>query len=162
MTRFTRAALSQDGFVGWVTFDHLLSTDPCPLDGGIYVVARTHRAEPSFLDQSCGGWFKGRDPTVTVDALVANWVTDAEVVYIGKGNNLRRRLREFAKFGAGQPIGHWGGRLIWQLAEAPSLIIGWKATPDRDPSSSEAEFIADFRRIHGKPPFANNPHLLGS
>jgi excinuclease UvrABC nuclease subunit len=35
-------------------------------------------------------------------------VIGAEVVYIGKADNLRRRLREFARFGVSAPIGHWG------------------------------------------------------
>jgi hypothetical protein len=50
-------------------------------------------------------------------ALIANWVDGAEVVYIGKADQLKRRLTQFADFGGGKPIGHWGGRLIWQLHE---------------------------------------------
>lgn len=107
-TKFTRPQLTADGFVGWATFDQLRNADPCPDVGGVYVVVRPDNSAPQFLDRSCGGWFKDRDPTVKLDDLKANWVPDAEVVYIGKANSIRRRLREFAKFGAGQKIGHWG------------------------------------------------------
>lgn len=160
-TKFTRPQLTADGFVGWVTFGQLRNADPCPGVGGVYVVVRADNSAPQFLDRSCGGWFKDRDPTVRLDDLKANWVPDAEVVYIGKANSIRRRLREFAKFGAGQKIGHWGGRLIWQLQETSSLLVAWKPTPGLDPLAHEAQLIAAFRGDYGKPPFANDPHRLG-
>jgi hypothetical protein len=92
--------------------------DKVPKTGGVYVVIRTEIGPPSFLKKSIGGWFKGKDPTVPAQALTADWVDGAEVVYIGKADELRRRLGQFAKFGAGEAIGHWGGRLIWQLANS--------------------------------------------
>lgn len=160
--QFSRPQLAADGFVGWATFDELRRADPCPTSSGVYVVSRANQTLPCFLDQSCGGWFKDRNPTVPRNHLMSNWVETAEVVYIGKANSLRRRLREFAKFGAGQKIGHWGGRLIWQLEESPTLLVAWKETPGLDPALVEAELIADFRAAYGQPPFANDPHRLGS
>jgi hypothetical protein len=79
-----------------------------------------------FAERSCGGWFKGKDPTVPQEDLTANWVDDAEVVYIGKADQLKRRLTQFADFGAGKPVGHWGGRLIWQLTNVDRLLVAWK------------------------------------
>jgi hypothetical protein len=158
---FTRASLEAAGFVGWVPFS-AIATSACPSTGGVYVV--TYRgAEPlAFAERSCGGWFKGRDPTVARHALVANWVEGAEVVYIGKADRLKRRLRQFADFGAGKLVGHWGGRLIWQLQGPDALLVAWKETPGRVPADVESELIAAFRDAHGKPPFANNPHRLGA
>ena len=95
-------------------------------------------------------------------ALAANWVEGTEVVYIGKADNLRRRLSQFADFGAGKPAGHWGGRLIWQLPNVEALRVAWKETPGRVPIEAEAELIAAFRHQYGKPPFANDPHRLGA
>lgn len=158
---FTRPHLTDVGFEGWITFDALRSTDPCPEVGGVYVVARDEASVPSFLATSCGGWFKDRDPTVSLDEVHANWVEGAEIVYIGKANNIRRRLKEFAKFGAGHRIGHWGGRLIWQLEESSRLLVAWKPTPGIDPLVYEAQLLAEFRAEYGKPPFANDPHRLG-
>lgn len=83
------------------------------------------------------------------------------MVYIGKADNLRRRLREFACFGEGAPIGHWGGRLVWQIADSTELLVAWKGTPGRVPRDVEAEMITGFRRAWGQPPFANEPHRLG-
>lgn len=161
-TKFDRPQLTADGFVGWITFGHLRAADPCPNDCGVYIVARPDNSAPRFLNQSCGGWFKDRDPTVNRSDLEANWVENAEVVYIGKANNIRRRLREFAKFGAGQKIGHWGGRLIWQLEESSRLLVAWRPTPDIDPLAHEAHLLARFRAEYGKSPFANDPHRLGN
>jgi hypothetical protein len=36
---------------------------------------------------------------------------------------LRRRLTQFGQFGGGEPAGHRGGRLIWQLADADDLLV---------------------------------------
>jgi hypothetical protein len=160
---FTRERLECDGFVGWRTFDDLRSDRlaAVPQEGGVYVVVRSSLKEPAFLEANPGGRFKGRDPTVDSAALQANWVNGAEVVYIGKANSLKRRLGEFERFGGGGPIGHWGGRLIWQLADSGGLLVAWKPTPGRDSKAVETKLIADFREIFGKPPFANEPHLLG-
>lgn len=121
-----------------------------------------------FLERSIAGHFKGRDPTVDAQALAANWVPGAATLYIGmadwrkRGKHpLRKRLQEFARIGAGEAVGHWGGRLIWQLADSDQLLVAWKGTPHRIPKAVEDALIADFRDAFGKPPFANDPHLLG-
>jgi hypothetical protein len=158
--QFARASLERVGFCGWIPFDDIREST-CPSSGGVYVVTYNDGRQPSFADRSCGGWFKARDPTVAPEVLVANWVEGAEVVYIGKADQLRRRLRQFADFGGGRPVGHWGGRLIWQLPDVRALRVAWKETPGREPHEVEAELIAAFRDIYGKPPFANEPHRLG-
>lgn len=158
---FTRRNLEQAGFVGWLPFAAIRASG-CPAAGGVYVVIYDAERPAAFPDRSCGGWFKGRDPAVAPETLAANWVDGAEVVYIGKADQLRRRLTQYADFGAGKPVGHWGGRLIWQLPAVDRLIVGWKATPGRVPADVEREHIAAFRHIHGKPPFANDPNRLGA
>lgn len=80
----------------------------------------------------------------------------------GKADQLKRRLTQFADFGAGKPVGHWGGRLIWQLPNVDALRVAWKETPGQVPVKVESELIAAFRQVHGKPPFANDPHRLGA
>lgn len=159
---WTRGSLEADGFVGWVTFDALINQlGEVSQMGGVYIVIQAAGAGPNFLDSNPGGRFKDRHPTVNAPALEANWVGGAEVVYIGKADNLRRRLRQFAQFGAGKPIGHWGGRLIWQLARSKELLVAWRETPGHVPKEVEATMLAKFRAAYGQPPFANAPHLLG-
>lgn len=158
---WSRASLETEGFLGWVSFADL-ATRPDQVEpiGGVYVVFRTY-SEPSFLTVNPGGRFKGRDPSVSEDALKDNWVDDAEIIYIGKADNLRRRLREYVRFGRGEPIGHWGGRLIWQLEDSADLLVAWRETPGRVPRDVETQMISAFRAVFGKPPFANDPHRLG-
>ena len=109
---------------------------------------------PSFLSVSLGGRFKGKDPTVSSRELCENWVTGTPVVYIGKATSLRARLRQYRDFGNGKPVGHWGGRYIWQLADAAELLVAWKPTAG-EPRTIEAEMIAAFVQQFGKRPFAN-------
>jgi hypothetical protein len=162
-TNWTARALKRTGFGGWVTFEELaklLAT--VPQTGGVYIVVQAAKSQPRFLRSNPGGRFKGQDPTVAADALKANWVEGAEVVYVGKANNLRQRLRQFVRFGEGKPIGHWGGRLIWQLGGSAELLVAWRETPGQVPKEVETQMLAEFRKANGKPPFANDPQRLGS
>jgi hypothetical protein len=158
---FTRPSLEAAGFVGWVPFPAIRAS-ACPSAGGVYVITYSANNPVAFAARNCGGWFKGRNPTVAPEALAANWVAGAEVVYIGKADQLKRRLTQFADFGAGKAVGHWGGRLIWQLPNVEALRVAWKETPGRVPVEVEAELITSFRQIYGKSPFANDPHRLGA
>ena len=157
---FTREGLEAHCFCGWVPFSALRRSE-VPSGPGVYLVQDPGHDEPTFLQASPAGWFKGKNPSVDFDNLRANWVAGAEIVYIGKANNLRRRLYQFADFGAGKPIGHWGGRIIWQLGGSSLLLVAWRETPDDDPREVELGLIAQFRQAFGKAPFANDPHRLG-
>jgi hypothetical protein len=157
-SRFTRSALESGGFVGFVTFEALRSRiEDVPVEGGVYIVLRPSSRPPSFLTSNPGGRFKRRDPTVESARLQEKWVEGCEVLYIGKGDNLRRRLRQYADFGAGRPIGHWGGRYIWQLADSAKLLVAWKRSePPETPRMMEARLLQKFKTEHGgRLPFAN-------
>lgn len=162
---WTRQALQQGGFIGWVPWSSCPASLSVidPTAGGVYVIYRAGALEPAYLDQSPAGTFRG-DPSVPREALDANWVPGARVVYIGKAKHgrLRERLKEFVGFGRAGKHRHWGGRLIWQLDLSDELLVAWRALDiDLDPAAVEAEMIAAFRNHYGKPPFANDPHLLG-
>jgi hypothetical protein len=76
-------------------------------------VLRPARVEPTVVGSSRAGWFKDKNPSVPVDEMRSAWVPGAEVLYIGKAGDLRRRLHEYRCQGAGQRVGHWGGCYIW-------------------------------------------------
>jgi len=156
-----RQSLKQDGFTGFRTLGDL-EINRIPQKPGIFVVLRPEGFRPQFLARSTAGIFKKKDPTLKADALDAEWVGDADLLYVGKagpgskGNRgLRRQIQEFVDFGKGKPPGHWDGRLIWQLAAVGNLIIAWKELPAEELSAAEAGYHAAFVEEYGRLPFAN-------
>jgi hypothetical protein len=158
-TAFTPAALRAQGFQGFVTFEELRdgALEEVPRRAGAYLVLTSGHLTPCFLETSGGGWFKGRDPSVSRCELERKWVAGAPCLYIGKADDLRRRLRQYASFGAGHPVGHWGGRYIWQLADADSLLIAWReVAPGESSLRAEAALVGVFKREYGgRLPYAN-------
>ena len=161
-----RKSLEEKGFVGWIRWaDWPPPKAELPASaGGVYVLFRGSQSEPRFLDRSTGATHKKRDPSVGREALIANWVPAANVVYIGKADHHRllRRLDEYRAMGARPTGSHWGGRLIWQLDDSSELLVAYLVLPPNEvPRNVEKEMIEGFRRRYGQPPFANDPHRLG-
>ncbi|MFL5802393.1 MAG: hypothetical protein ACJ8CR_11730 [Roseiflexaceae bacterium] len=132
-----------------------------PRERGIYLILRLANAPPIFLPHSAGGHFKGKDPSVDVTILQRNWLDKPIVVYIGKAGSqngkatLKKRLWQYMEFGLGKPVGHRGGRYIWQLADVKDLLVCWKPTLFVDPAVIEKHLIQAFQAKYGRPPFAN-------
>ena len=155
---FTRAALEAEGFSGFVTFDELRDGGIAhvPSSPGAYLVLREKDEVPTYLEESIGGWFKGKNPTVLTSVLEGKWISGCHVVYIGKAKSLKTRLGQYTKFGAGKAIGHYGGRYIWQLADSADFVVAWKTCArDETPAGMEAELIRRFKAEYGGLPFAN-------
>ncbi len=155
MEGFDRSGLAARGFAGFrpvsTLREHGLGS--APTEPGVYVVLVPEGRSVSFLDESPGGHFKGRDPTVDRDELQAEWLPGASLVYVGCSGDLKKRLGQFLRFGAGRPVGHWGGRLIWQIAESEDLLLAWKPTTDH--RGAEIEILTEFEHQYGRLPFAN-------
>ena len=154
-------SLKQDGFTGFRPLGDL-DINRIPQKPGIFAILRPDGFRRQFLAKSTAGIFKKKNPTLKMEALDAEWVDGADVVYFGKagagskGNRgLRRQVQEFVDFGKGKPPGHWDGRLIWQLAEAGSLIIAWKELPVEQLNAAEAGYHAAFVEEYGRLPYAN-------
>jgi len=124
-----------------------------PEKPGVYV-ALNPTNEKSFLPESVGGHFKGKNPTVSLGELEQNWVDNAAVLYIGQTTRtLKKRVDEYMRFGKGKRVGHKGGRLIWQLANHQDLIICFRVVDN--PRALESTMLERFVTTHGKLPFAN-------
>jgi hypothetical protein len=159
---FSETALRAAGFAGFVTVAELRD-EHCariPLRPGVYVILRVDETAPRFLRTSPAGWFKGEDPTEALSVLRARWVPGTPLLYVGKATagirnsrHLRKRLTELLDFGAGRPIGHRGGRYLWQIEGADRFLVAWH--PDEDPTGAENELLLAFVAAYGSYPFAN-------
>ena len=159
--KLDKKALKDHGFAGFRPMGNL-EINRIPQHQGIFAVLRPAEFEPRFLAKSTAGIFKKKNPSLANAELAAEWVAEADVLFIGKagrgskGNRgLRRQIQEFVDFGKGKPPGHWDGRLIWQLADAGSLLVAWKELPAEALNEAQANYHAQFQEIYGSLPFAN-------
>ncbi len=147
--------IKKAGFNGFKKMSELfLDSSILPDNNGVYLVLNIDNKPGEFLPVGSGGHFKGKDPNISVADLKSNWVDNTKVVYIGKATSLRSRLRQYFGFGQGKNIGHYGGRLIWQLKYSKDLVVCWKSLTT-DPREFEADLIQQFVKTFGCRPFAN-------
>lgn len=154
-------SIKESGFLGFVKLHDIFNNSLIPDIKGVYMILCCEPKPPEFLTVGTGGHFKGRDPNISIAELKHNWVENTIVVYIGKAGGddskatLRSRLIQYFRFGQGKNVGHYGGRLIWQIKNPKELVVCWKPLPNDDPRIVEAELIRDFVTTYKKRPFAN-------
>lgn len=124
-----------------------------PNGPGVYAVLRETSGAPRFLSTNPSGRFKGRDPTVPVATLRARWHDGTPILYFGKADSLRTRIRALVRFAVGDPIGHWGGHYLWQIAESAAFVVAWREA--EQPRALEGDLLSDFAAHFGALPFAN-------
>lgn len=149
----TRAGLRDIGFEGFVRFAELPAT-AVPSTQGVYAMLRCTREPPGFLPRNPAGAIRG-DPSVSPEVLATAGMNGAEVVYFDKAAQLQRRLDVYRRQGLGSRARHWGGRFIWQLADASELLVAWLTTPDAAPERVGSYFIRRFTEATGQRPFTN-------
>ena len=150
---FSVHELRASGFSGFQPLGSL-DTNMAPRASGVYVVVADPVQPPRFMSASVGGHFKQKDPTVPESVLRSKWIDECSVLYIGKATSIRSRLRQYRDSGLGKPVGHWGGRLIWQLENHAELLVCWRATSE-EPRKVEELMLSAFEREFGRLPFAN-------
>jgi len=156
------SSMNEFGFTGFIPIGELMKDlTILPKNKGVYKILYMAETPPVFLTTGTGGFFKGRDPNVSIDILKENWVEDTKVIYIGKAGGhdslatLNARIKQYLHFGQGKKASHRGGRLIWQLKDSKDLLICWKVLIDEEPRNVEKNLIYDFKNIYNKRPFAN-------
>lgn len=151
----SRATILAAGFKGLHTVEaiHGGQFASVPDVPGIYGVFRLADPLPRFVVKNAAARWKGQDPTIGVPALQAAWLDEAALLYVDKGASLRTRVRQLVEFGHGKQVAHWGGRALWQLSDADDLVVAWR--PAEEPKAAEAELLAAFQAVHGRPPWAN-------
>ena len=158
----SKREFSFDGFDGFVSIQDLWEDrSVIPKIRGVYMVIDPNFQDTEFIDPGVGGFFKRKDPNVSIEVLKSNVVSGAEVVYIGKAGNtagkatLHSRIGQYLRFGQTKNVGHYGGRFIWQIKKHTELIFCWKTVENGDPREVEKSLISDFQNQYGQRPFAN-------
>jgi hypothetical protein len=159
--------LKEQGFQGFIKIKNIKQNyNMIPDEKGLYLIYNDC-SNITFLNISTGGFFHGKNPTVRIDALNEKWVEGANTLYIGKAggvaangriykSTLRGRIKLYMQFGSGQPVGHWGGRYIWQIRESDDLLVAYKILENENPVKKEKEILSLFREHYKeKLPFAN-------
>ncbi len=174
MNSFDKNFLEQKGFQDFIRIgDFTLKKDIIsgipPLEG-IYAVVSEQLPEKRFLKTGTGGYFKSKNPNVSEACLLDNWVEGTHILYIGKAggidkngrksdSTLRDRIHAYLKFGSGYKVGHWGGRLIWQLEKSEDLLIYRRAcNGEENAVTLEKQLFLEFEEHYTKLPFANLKH----
>lgn len=158
---FAQESLRERGFEGFAPFQDLLLSK-VPAGPGIYTVLRSAGQGHEALDSSIGGHFNGKNPTADPRTLHLRLNLPTALLYVGKVDSgsrgvrgLRARITELARFGNGEPVGHWGGRYLWQLSNSPALRIGWLPVDGTTAREAESGYFEEFLALHGQLPFAN-------
>ena len=159
-----RELLKTLGFEGFKSMSELMAgaKSQIPYQMGVYVILRESNSEPIFMEEGTGGFFKGKNPNVSLSELRSKWVDGTSIVYIGKAGGmgssatLNKRLGQYLRFGQGAIVGHWGGRYIWQLKDSRDLVVCWKILSSEEPREMEQKMIEEFKSKHSRMrPFAN-------
>lgn len=153
--QFTIDHLRHLGFIGFVPLAGLpKGCRSLPAEPGVYVVLRDPASTHGYLSRSVGGRFKGQDGTVDVPTLFDAWVPGPDCLYIGRTTTrLRSRVDSLVAYGRGEPVGHRGGRYLWQLEQHGELLVAWRVNDD--PIRAERELLDAFEDCYGRLPFAN-------
>lgn len=84
-----------------------------------------------------------------------NHRTPTDILYIGKADSLRQRIRQLARFGRGHATNHPGGRDLWWIdgiEQAGLLIV---ECPDGRQTGFENESLERFHAEHADYPLGN-------
>jgi hypothetical protein len=153
---FDMADLRRRGFLGFTPVAQLDDKPPqLPPKSGVYAVVREATGPPRFLKQSGAACWKGKDPTVPVERLQAEWVLGVQTLYLGKADTLRGRVGLLIKFSrsCGEEVMHWGGRLLWQVEDHPTFLVAWVVEPYF--AALESDLLEEFIGVYKRLPFAN-------
>ena len=155
-------SIREAGFTGFYPVAQLrLDHVTVPAIPGIYLIVQPNDDTPVFLPKGSGGFFKKREPNLPMAELSDKWLQECKILYVGKAGGshskatLRSRLKQYLDFGNGKSVGHYGGRLIWQLKHHPELLVAWRAIPTGSPREEEKQLISAISDFYGRRPFAN-------
>jgi len=130
-----------------------------PLQKGVYFVVVPDLFEVTFSTSTTAiREHMGQSLLYDPDMLKCKFSkTDKRILYIGKAsgerNRLRRRLWQLVRYGYGEAQNHMGGRALWQINNAPQLLIGY--LPCEQATQAEAKLLREYFNRFETLPLAN-------
>ncbi len=128
-----------------------------PSDRGIYVVYWTSKVQPIFKRTTGKAKYAAAIDPVFLrrrwKSINQNLVTD--IIYVGKANSVRRRVRVLARFGVGKSDQHKGGEWMWQLSTIAPAKLLVQTCPRGRQVPFENALLEKFYKQHGDLPIAN-------
>lgn len=124
---------------------------------GIYVVRWVKSESPVFLSDAGEAAYATTKPQQCLeskwDRINQNSTTD--IIYIGKGDSLKKRIRLLVMFGVGRRRNHKGGEWMWQIENIDSSELVSQTCPLGKQVGFENALLERFIKEHGDVPLAN-------
>ena len=132
-----------------------------PAVPGIYAICLSDWKDRTFVaDAGRARYAEPADPDLLRHKrhrILAAGPTD--ILYVGKADartsNLRKRVRQLARFGVGRASNHRGGEWLWQLEGIDDAELFMWCCAEGRCELIERELLAQFRHDHGEWPLAN-------
>jgi hypothetical protein len=78
-----------------------------------------------------------------------------DIIYVGKADKIRNRVRKLVKFGAGKARNHKGGEWLWQISKIETANLLVQSCPPGKQIAFENWLLEQFCKEHGRLPIAN-------
>jgi len=124
---------------------------------GVYLIYQSVNTNPLFyLNKSNLNLVKQE----SVEFLENKWTkinskNRTDIVYIGKGVNLKSRIRSLMRFGHGKTNKHFGGEWLWQIQNLKELRILISSCPIGQEKGYEKCLLNKFKNDHSDWPLCN-------
>lgn len=128
-----------------------------PASAGIYVVFVESPKRLTFSSQTGDAWHAAPNAVANLEqkneGIQRTGPTD--IVYIGKGVNVRKRVRQLVRFGVGRAANHTGGEWLWQISAIANARLLTQTCPRGKEIPFEKWLLETFKNQHGDWPLAN-------
>lgn len=135
-----------------------------PRGSGIYIVFMPKGIHPQFQQTTGNAIYCNPTPIAVLEEKwkSINRKVKTDIVYIGKADDLKSRVRSLARFGAGKARNHKGGEWMWQISNLNQAKIRIITCPPGKQIPFEKWLLDTFYSQHGNWPLANREGGKGS
>ncbi len=128
-----------------------------PKRSGVYIVSWPLEEQPSFRPNTGDAYYAVPADRYALqmkwERIHAHYPTD--ILYIGKADSIKSRVRLLARFGAGRARSHHGGEWMWQIDGIGNALLTVQSCPPGMHHGFENWLLERFHHEHGDYPLAN-------